>query len=139
MGKITQACASADAPLSCRHLSLRQQAANGSNRKVLLLESGKEVGHLFLSSIAVTNTWSSLVYRRIVAKRAYLVLRDKQRFASADQQSLSDFNCTIGTYFGELCNVPPLWRVLFWVLTRPGSEHIREYVLMFSGSRTWEC
>ena len=102
MGKTTQACARADAPLSRRHLSLRQQAANGSHRKVLLLESGKEVGHLFLSSMAATTTLSSPVYRRIVAKRAYLDVRDKQRFASADQQSLSDFNCTIGTCLGEL-------------------------------------
>ena len=94
MSKTAQACASLDASLSRRHLSLRQQAANGSHRKVLLLESGKEVGHLFLSGLATLIPLSSPVYRRIVAKRAYLVLRDKQRFAYADQQSLSYISCT---------------------------------------------
>lgn len=83
-----------------RHLTLRPQATFGSHGRAVVLKNGKEIGHFLLSGNAVTTIATPLIFK--LTRWYYPARRDggrccpnKQRFASADEQSLSDFTCTV--------------------------------------------
>ncbi|DBA72225.1 TPA: hypothetical protein ACH3X2_010618 [Trebouxia sp. C0005] len=82
------------------HLTLRPQATFGSHGRAVVLKNGKEIGHFLLSGNAVTTIATPLIFK--LTRWYYPARRDggrccpnKQRFASADEQSLSDFTCTV--------------------------------------------